>query len=95
MHVHEEGAARDDLWLLAAPRQQPALFRRRADRPHHGNRRGASQNPTDSGKRSRTRLVAKGKRSGRLMGKHTDANRLKLKLTHRLDLNDPISSIEP
>jgi hypothetical protein len=96
VHVNEEGAARDDVRLTLAARQQLSLrlLRHGTHGPNGSNRRGPCQDTTHSGYSSRTRLAAKGKRAGSLMRQNPDSDWLKLKLAHRADLSDPISSIQ-
>jgi hypothetical protein len=96
VHVHEERAAGDNLRLPLAARQQLPLrlLRHSAHSADSNHGRSARKDTADSGYRSRAGLVAKGKPSRSLMRQHTDANRLKLKLTHQADLSDAASSIQ-
>jgi len=92
VYVHEERATGDNVLLALAARQQLPLRLLRHS-PHGGHSRRAGEDTTDSSYSRRPRLSQrKGIWSFPLH--HTDANRLKLKLTHRADLSDT-SSVNP
>jgi hypothetical protein len=93
MNVHEEGATGDNLGLPLPARKQSPLraLGNRADGPDRRDRGNTRQHPAHRREGGRTGLVQR-KAIGHLALDDTDTNRLKLKLTHRIDLSDPSSA---
>jgi hypothetical protein len=93
VHVNEKRAAGDHLGLPLATGQQPTLrvLRGGADGPYDRHGRRARKDTADRGDDSGTRLV-RDKAIGNPALDDTDSNRLKLELTHRIDLSDPSSA---